>query len=93
MTSFKSGKGFTASELFSGFLGPDNCRIQPRLSGVDLSPPRHAGKDYWQVEQHPKIIAAPNLFRKSWNKITPARLYIDKCDRSWPFTAEGTVKS
>jgi len=23
MTSFKSGKGFTASELFSGFLGPD----------------------------------------------------------------------
>jgi hypothetical protein len=40
-----------------------------------------AGKDYWQVERHPKIIAAPDLFRKSWNKNTPARLYVDECNR------------
>jgi hypothetical protein len=47
-----------------------------------VAAPRHAGKDYWQVERHPKIIVAPVLFQKSWNKNTPARLYVDECNRS-----------
>ena len=87
-------KRFTASELFSRFLAPDKLQdttaIQRRRF---VAVPRHASKDYWQVERHPKIIAAPDLFRKSWNKNTLARLYVDECNRSWPFTAEGTVKS
>jgi len=74
---------FTASELFSGFLAPDTLQdttaIQRRRF---VAAHRRAGKDYWQVERHPKIIAAPALFRKAWNKNTPPRLYVDECNRS-----------
>jgi hypothetical protein len=29
-----------------------------------------------------EIAATPTLFQKSWNKNTPARLYVDECNRS-----------
>jgi hypothetical protein len=63
-----------------------------QFSGVNLSPrPGTPVKDYWQVEPDPKIIVAPALFRKSWNKNTRARLYVNEYNHS--FTAAGTVKS
>jgi len=83
ITSFKSGKGL---QLLSCSLDSwlqdklqDTTTVQRRRF---FAVPRHAGKDYWQVERHPKIVAAPVLFRKSWNKNTPAQLYIDECNRS-----------
>ena len=39
ITQFQIRKRFTASELFSGFLGPDKLQdTTVRFSGVDLSP-------------------------------------------------------
>src|SRR2546422_10367227 len=83
ITQFQIRKRFPASELFL------DSWLQDKLQGTTavqrrrfVAVPRHAGKDYWQVERHQKIVAAPALFRKSWNKNTPARLYIDECNRS-----------
>jgi hypothetical protein len=63
--------------------GRSTSFFDEQFSGADLSPrPGTPVKDYWQVEPDPKIIVAPALFRKSWNKNTPARLYVDEYDRS-----------
>jgi hypothetical protein len=80
--SFKSRKRFTPSELFSGFLAPDKLEDYNRDPAASIFRRTQARcKDYWQVERHPKMIAAPVLFEKSWNKNAPARLYVDECNR------------
>jgi hypothetical protein len=93
ITQFKSGKDL---QLLSCSLDSwlqinfqDTTAIQQRRF---VAAPRRAGKACWLVERHPKIIAAPILFEKSWNKNTPAWLYVDECKRSRPRTAEGTLK-
>ena len=72
ITRFQIRKRFTASELFSGFLAPDKLQdttaIQRRRF---VAAPGRAGKAYWLVERHPKIIAAPILLKNRGIKIRP----------------------
>jgi hypothetical protein len=63
ITQFQIRKRFTASELLSGFLAPDKLQDKTAIQRRRfVSAPRHTGKDYWQVERHPKIIATPAFF-------------------------------
>ena len=63
MTQFQIGKGL---QLLSCSL---DSWLQDKLQDTTMvqrrrfvAVRRHAGKDYWQVGRHPKIIAAPDLF-------------------------------